>query len=162
MLRICSRRTKRIRASRTQPRPRRQRNGKQVGRVQEFRNALDRDGVLRALLNRFTQATMVQVAQNVVCNRSHTTESRMARWLATTHDRVGRDEFPLTQQFLAQMLGVDRPAVSQTAQRIQAEGLIRYSRGTITIVDREELERAVCECYGIIRAEFDALRNQRR
>lgn len=129
--------------------------------VGDFRQALNRDGTLHSLLNRFTQATMVQVAQNVVCNRSHTTEARLARWLATTHDRVGRDEFPLTQEFMAQMLGVHRPTVSETAQRIQAEGLIRYSRGVITIADRAGLERTACECYAIIRAEFDALRGQR-
>ena len=105
---------------------------------------------------------MVQVSQNVVCNRSHTTEARMARWLVTTQDRVGRDEFPITQEFLSQMLGVHRPTVSDTAQRIQAQGLIRYSRGIITITNRNELERKACECYGILKAEFDDLRNHRR
>ncbi|MBO0864582.1 MAG: Crp/Fnr family transcriptional regulator [Mycobacterium sp.] len=130
--------------------------------VGDFRQALSRDGELHALLNRFTQATMVHVAQNVVCNRVHTTDVRMARWLATTQDRVGRDEFPLTQEFIAQMLGVHRPTVSDSAQRIQAEGLIRYRRGVITIVDRGGLERKACECYGIIKAEFDAIRNHRR
>jgi CRP-like cAMP-binding protein len=127
----------------------------------DFRQALARDGGLHALLNRFTQATMVQVGQNVVCNRSHSTEVRMARWLLTTRDRVGREEFPLTQEFLAQMLGVHRPTVSDTAQRIQAEGLIRYRRGVITIVDRDSLERKACECYRIVKAEFDDLRNHR-
>jgi CRP-like cAMP-binding protein len=128
----------------------------------EFRNALDRDGALHALLNRFTQATMVQVSQNVVCNRSHPTEVRMARWLLTTQDRVGRDEFPITQEFLAQMLGVHRPTVSETARRIQSEGLIRYRRGIITVADRDGLERKACECYRIVKAEFDDLRNHRR
>jgi CRP-like cAMP-binding protein len=130
--------------------------------VNDFRQALSRDGVLHALLNRFTQATMVQVSQNVVCNRSHSTEIRLARWLLTTQDRVGRDEFPLTQEFLAQMLGVHRPTVSDTAQRIQVEGLIRYRRGIITITDRDGLERRACECYRIVKAEFDDLRNHRR
>lgn len=128
----------------------------------DFRAALARDGGLHALLNRFTQATMVQVSQNVVCNRSHSTEIRMARWLLTTRDRVGRDEFPLTQEFLAQMLGVHRPTVSDTAQRVQSRGLIRYRRGVITITDREGLEQTACECYRIVKAEFDALRNYRR
>jgi CRP-like cAMP-binding protein len=100
--------------------------------VTDFRQALHRDGALHALLGRFTQATMVQVAQNVVCNRNHSTQARMARWLLTTQDRVGRDEFDLTQEFLAQMLGVHRPTVSDTAQRIQAQHMIRYSRGVIT------------------------------
>src|SRR5262249_9227707 len=83
--------------------------------VQQFHNALGRDGALRDLLNRLTQATMVQVAQNVVCNRSHSSDARAARWLLTTQDRVGREQFPLTQEFLAQMLGVNRPTVSETA-----------------------------------------------
>jgi CRP-like cAMP-binding protein len=134
--------------------------GAAVGlRVEDFRPALSRDGALHALLNRFTQATMVQVAQNVVCNHNHPTEERMARWLATTRDRVGRDEFRLTQEFLAQMLGVRRPTVSQTAQRIQAQGLIRYCRGVMTIIDRAALQRAACDCYRVIKQEFDALGN---
>lgn len=127
--------------------------------VADFHQALSRDGGLHALLNRFAQATMVQMAQNVVCNSTHSTEPRMARWLLTTHDRVGSDEFPLTQDFLAQMLGVHRPTVSETAQRIQKEGSIRYSRGTMTIVDRQALERTACDCYRIVKAEFDDLRN---
>jgi CRP-like cAMP-binding protein len=127
--------------------------------VEDFRRALSRDGGLHALLNRFTQATMVQIAQNVVCNSSHSTEARMARWLVTTHDRVGNDEFPITQGFLAQMLGVQRPTVSETAQRLQADGSIRYSRGTITVVDRQALERTACDCYRIVKSEFDDMRN---
>src|SRR2546430_2418664 len=79
--------------------------------------------------NRFTQATMVQIAQNVVCNSTHAAEQRAARWLLATRDRVGRDEFPLTQQFLAQMLGVRRPTVSEIAGRLQEAGLVRYARG---------------------------------
>jgi CRP-like cAMP-binding protein len=130
--------------------------------VADFRRSLNHDGVLHALLNRFTEATMVQISQNVVCNRSHPMLARMARWLLTTQDRVGRDEFSLTQEFLAQMLGVHRPTVSETAQKLQARGMIRYSRGIITIVDRQELERAACECYRVIQAEFDDLRNHRR
>lgn len=125
----------------------------------EFRQALNRDGALHALLSRYTQATMVQIAQNVVCNRSHPAEKRMARWLLTTQDRVARDEFPLTQEFLAQMLGVHRPTVSDTAQRIQAQGLIRYSRGVITITERNQLEKLACDCYGIVKAEFDDIVN---
>lgn len=125
----------------------------------DFREALNRDGALHELLNRFTQATMVQVAQNVVCNRSHTTDQRMARWLATTRDRVGRDQFPLTQEFLSQMLGVHRPTVSETARRIQSQGLIRYSRGIITVTDRDRLVHTACDCYQVIKREFDDLRN---
>ena len=129
--------------------------------VDDFRQLLTRDGGLHALLSRFTQATMVQVAQNVVCNSSHSAEKRMARWLLTTQDRVGRDEFTLTHEFLARMLGVHRPTVSETAQRIQAQGLIRYRRGAITIVDRHRLREIACDCYRIVKAEFDEIRNHR-
>lgn len=127
-----------------------------------FRRALGRDGALHALLSRFTQATMVQVAQNVICNRSHTTEVRMARWLLTTQDRVGSNEFALTQEFLGQMLGVHRPTVSETAQRVQSQGLIRYRRGVITILDRAGLELVACECYRIVADEFGDMRNHGR
>lgn len=124
-----------------------------------FREALGHGGALHALVGRYTQATMVQVSQNVVCNRSHSAEKRMARWLLTTHDRIGRDQFLLTQQFLAQMLGVHRPTVSDTAQRLQSENLIRYSRGDLTIVDRHRLEKLTCDCYYTIKAEFDIITN---
>jgi CRP-like cAMP-binding protein len=123
----------------------------------DLRRALNRDGHLHSLLNRFTQSTMVQIAQNVVCNGTHSLEERMARWLLTTHDRVGHDQFDLTQQFLAQMLGARRPTVSQTASKLQSRGLIRYSRGVMTIVNRQGLERLTCDCYGIVKAEFDAI-----
>lgn len=115
------------------------------------------DGGLHDLLNRFTQATMVQIAQNVVCNSSHPLAQRAARWLLTTRDRIGRDEFRLTQQFLGQMLGVRRPTVSETASRLQAQGLIRYSRGIMTITDGAGLEHVACSCYAIVRTEFDNL-----
>jgi CRP-like cAMP-binding protein len=113
---------------------------------------------LRAQLNRFTVATLVQLAQNVACNRGHRAEARAARWLLTTHDRVGRDTFPLTQEFLAQMLGVRRATISEIAGKFQSDGLIRYQRGVISITDRDALESVACECYGIVRKEFDALR----
>ncbi|MGB3284859.1 Crp/Fnr family transcriptional regulator [Mycolicibacter algericus] len=129
--------------------------------AEDFRRAMARDGGLHALLGRYTQTTMVQISQNVICNRSHPAEQRMARWLLTTHDRVGRDEFPLTQEFLAQMLGVHRPTVSETAQRIQAGNMIHYRRGVITITDRQLLEQLACDCYRIVKAEFDAIINYR-
>lgn len=128
--------------------------------VEQFRAALRHDGALHALLNRFTQATMVEMAQNVVCNRVHTTTARMARWLLTTHDRVERSEFTLTQEFLSQMLGVHRPTVSDTARGLQSQGLISYRRGQMTILDRNGLERSACECYRIVSDEFEDMRNQ--
>jgi CRP-like cAMP-binding protein len=94
-----------------------------------LRRVLADDGALHQALSRFTQTTMVQIAQNVVCNSTHATIQRAARWLLTTRDRVG-DEFLLTQEFLGQMLGVRRPTVSEVARRLQAEGLIRYRRAS--------------------------------
>jgi CRP-like cAMP-binding protein len=113
------------------------------------------DGTLHELLHRYTQTSLVQVSQNVVCNNAHSIEERAARWLLTTGDRVRSDRFPLTQDFLAQMLGVRRQTVSESAGRLQADGLIRYSRGIVTISDRPALEAAACECYRIIRHEFE-------
>lgn len=123
----------------------------------EFRQALNSDGVLHRELNRFTQATMIQIAQNVVCNSTHSAEQRACRWLLTTHDRVGRDQFSLTQEFFAQMLGVRRPTVSDTASHLQSLGFIHYSRGEVTISDRLGLERTTCNCYSVVKAEFDHL-----
>lgn len=115
------------------------------------------DGALHRALNRLTQATMVQIAQNVVCNSTHDTRQRAARWLLTTEDRLGREEYQLTQEFLAQMLGVRRQTVSDTARQLQADGLIRYRRAQVTIVDRPKLLATSCECYQVVKAEFDAL-----
>jgi CRP-like cAMP-binding protein len=122
-----------------------------------LRQVLTGDGALRAALGRFAQATMVQMAQNVVCNNSHPASQRAARWLLTTRDRVGGNDFLLTQEFLGQMLGVSRPTVSATASQLQARGLIEYRRGKITITDPEGLENTACQCYEIVRAEFDAI-----
>lgn len=123
----------------------------------DLKRALRGDGELHRALNRLTQATMVQIAQNVVCNGTHNAEQRAARWLLTTHDRVARDTFPLTQEFLSQMLAVRRPTVSEVAGRLQDQGLIRYSRGQMTITDRARLLEATCNCYAIVKREFDTL-----
>lgn len=112
---------------------------------------------LHELLQRYTQALFNQIAQAAACNTLHSVEERMCRWLLMTQDRVGKDDFPLTQEFLGQMLGVRRPTVSMTASILQKAGLIRYSRGGITILDREGLEASSCECYEIIKREFDRL-----
>lgn len=92
------------------------------------------------------------IAQTAACNRVHQVDARMSRWLLMTHDRVPGDEFPLTQEFLAQMLGVARPTVNITGATLQKAGFIRYTRGRITVVDRAGLETAACECYGRINA----------
>ncbi|HUR75019.1 MAG TPA: Crp/Fnr family transcriptional regulator [Sporichthya sp.] len=125
--------------------------------AKHFRDALVGGGGLHRLLNRFVQAIIVHIAQNTVCNNAHVTERRAARWLLTTQDRAGADQFPLTQEFLAQMLGVRRPTVSEVAGALQERGLIRYSRGTMTIVDRPGLEHAACSCYDIVKREFDQM-----
>lgn len=109
------------------------------------------------LLLRYNQSVLVQAAQIAACNRLHPVEERCARWLLMTHDRVTRDEFMLTQEFLSQMLGVRRARVNVAAGILQRAGLIRYSRGRIRLVDRPGLEAAACECYGVVRAEHDRL-----
>ena len=93
----------------------------------------------------------------MVCNRLHSIAQRCTRWLLMNHDRVDSDQFLLTQEFLAQMLGVRRASVSMVASKLQKAGLIRYSRGVITILNRRGLEAAACECYGIIEAEYGRL-----
>jgi CRP-like cAMP-binding protein len=112
---------------------------------------------LHRLLHRYTEATLVFAAQSSACNRLHSVEQRASRWLLHTHDRVGKDEFPLTQVFLAQMLGVRRASVSEVASALQKQGSISYSRGLIKILDRPGLEAKSCECYDVIRAEFNRL-----
>ncbi len=113
--------------------------------------ALDR------LLLRYALSLVSQIAQGSACNRLHPIEARCARWLLLTHDRVDSDSFPLTHDFLAQMLGVTRPSVTIAAGMLQKAGLIRYIRGVVDIVDRPGLEAASCECYGIVVREFDRL-----
>jgi CRP-like cAMP-binding protein len=116
-----------------------------------LREEIRRTASLNRLLLRYAEAVMVQVAQHAACNRSHSMEQRCARWLLMTHDRVEGDEFPLTQQFLAQMLGVRRATVTIIAGALQKAGLIDYSRGRIRIVNRRGLEGAACECYDVVR-----------
>ncbi|MGY1712040.1 Crp/Fnr family transcriptional regulator [Geodermatophilus sp. SYSU D00758] len=125
--------------------------------TRELPRILTGDGALHDLLHRYTQATVVQLAQGVACNRLHTTEERCARWLLQSRDRVGADEFPLTQEFLAQMLGVRRGTISLTAGILQQAGLIRYSRGRLTIVDAQALHAVACDCYDVVRQEHERL-----
>jgi len=98
------------------------------------------------------------LAQSAACNRAHHVDERLARWLLMTHDQAGGDDFRITQEFLAQMLGVSRPSVALSAAVLHKASLIDYRRGEITVVDRSGLEAASCECYAVIRAEFDRLR----
>ena len=98
---------------------------------------------------------MVQLSHNVACNRLHPVEERTARWLLITHDRVRGDTFPLTQEFLAEMLGVQRTTVTAAAASLQARGLIAYSRGRIAVVDRAALEATACDCHNAVVEHFE-------
>jgi CRP-like cAMP-binding protein len=115
------------------------------------------DGSMHSRLHRYTQSTIVQLAQSVACNQLHSTEQRAARWLLMTRDRVAADTFPMTQQFLAQMLGVRRATVSGVATALQQAGTITYQRGVISIADTAALEATTCECYRLVRDEHEQL-----
>jgi CRP-like cAMP-binding protein len=122
-----------------------------------FRAELQRQGALASLVERYTLAFFSQVSQQVACNGLHSVEQRCARWLLLTHDRVGTDEFPMTHEFLAQMLGVRRASVTVTAGALQRAGFVEFSRGRVAVVDRAGLEGAACECYGVTREVYDRL-----
>jgi CRP-like cAMP-binding protein len=124
-------------------------------RIKVLRAEFDRDERLRMLLLRYAQLLMGQIAQGSGCNRVHPIEGRCARWLLSTHDRVAGDEFPLTQDFMALMLGVRRAGVSVAQHALQQDGLISYTRGQVTILDRAGLEEIACECYAVIRQRFE-------
>jgi CRP-like cAMP-binding protein len=125
-----------------------------------FLDWFDRSSAFQSLVDSYTQALFSQISQAAACNRLHSNEERLSRWLLMSHDRVGSDEFMITQEFLGQMLGARRATVSVSAGILQRAGLIRYSRGHVTIVDREGLESASCECYGVIEAGLErALRH---
>ena len=123
----------------------------------EFIKDLERLPAFRGLVQKYVQALFGQISQAAACNRLHSNEERLSRWLLMSHDRVGTDEFQLTQEFLAQMLGVRRPTVSAAAGILQKAGLITYHRGRLTVVDRKGLEAASCECYEVVAKELDRL-----
>jgi CRP-like cAMP-binding protein len=111
--------------------------------------------VLRDLLLRFTYSHLTQIGQTALCNAWHSTEKRLIRWILMAHDRSDSDLLPLTQELLAIMLGVHRPTVSGTASKLKDEGYIQYSRGRITVLDRKALEEACCDCYNVVKVEYD-------
>ncbi|MEO8908877.1 MAG: Crp/Fnr family transcriptional regulator [Gemmatimonadaceae bacterium] len=125
--------------------------------VDDFRELLEQCETIRALLHRYSESVYETVAQSAACNRLHVIEQRCARWLLMSQDRVGRDTFDLTQEFLAEMLGVRRPGVTVAMGVLAKAGLIAYGRGNIQVVDRAGLERASCECYQTIRARQSKL-----
>jgi CRP-like cAMP-binding protein len=114
-------------------------------------------GALQHLALRFTQALITQMAQTAVCNRHHALDQQLCRWLLLSLDRLPGDELLMTQELIANMLGVRREGVTEAAGNLQAAGLIQYSRGRIKVLDRAKLEQRVCECYAVVKKEFDRL-----
>jgi len=122
-----------------------------------LREEFARGGHLQHVLLRYTQALITQISQTAVCNRLHSVEKRLCRWLLLCHDRVASDELQMTQEFISNMLGGRRESVTVAAGHLQDAGLIHYSRGHIRILDRKGLEAASCECYAIVKEEFERL-----
>jgi CRP-like cAMP-binding protein len=120
-----------------------------------FLSLFNRSSAFQSLVERYTQALFGQISQAAACNRLHSSEERLSRWLLMSHDRVGANQFTITQEFLGQMLGARRSTVSVSAGILQRAGLIRYVRGHVTIVDRAGLEAVSCECYSVIRNELE-------
>jgi CRP-like cAMP-binding protein len=128
--------------------------------IAHVRRASDESATFRATLNRHEQALLVQALQSAACNATHTVDARLARWLLRARDLSGDDKMPLTQEFLAQMLGVRRSSVSIVANTLQRAGLIRYRRGNVEITGIEGLIESSCECYASVKAYYDKLREQ--
>ena len=124
-----------------------------AGMKQEF----IRGGSMQHLMLRYTQALLTQMAQTAVCNRHHSVDQQLCRWLLLSLDRLPANELKMTQELIANMLGVRREGVTEAAGNLQNAGLIRYSRGRITVLDREKLEHRVCECYAVVKKEFERL-----
>jgi len=130
-------------------------------RAAPFTKEMARGGSMRTVMLHYAHAFFNQVAQSAACNHFHSLEQRCCRWMLMTHDRMHSDQFLLTQEFLAMMLGVRRTGVSAAASTLQRAGLIRYKRGNVTIIDRRGLIRRSCECYGVSKKEFDRLLGER-
>ena len=122
-----------------------------------MKKEFQRGGALQHLLLRYTQALITQMAQTAVCNRHHSVEQQLCRWLLLSLDRLPSNELKMTQELIANMLGVRREGVTEAAGHLQALGLIHYSRGHITVQDRAKLEKQVCECYAVVKREMDRL-----
>jgi CRP-like cAMP-binding protein len=122
-----------------------------------LKEQFERGGELQHLLLRFTQALITQMTQTAVCNRHHAVHQQLCRWLLLSLDRLPGNQLVMTQELIANMLGVRREGVTEAAGKLQAEGLIEYSRGRITVLDRDQLEANVCECYSVVKKEYDRL-----
>jgi CRP-like cAMP-binding protein len=122
-----------------------------------FKDLVNPDSPFYSLLLRYTHALMLQISQSAGCNSQHSVEERCCRWLLMTRDRVQSDQFPITHEFLSQMLGVRRASITVVAGMLQKAELIRYSRGQMTIKDRPGLEAVSCQCYRLVKEEEDRL-----
>lgn len=125
--------------------------------AQRLKNEFGRFGSMMQLLLRYTQALITQMSQTAVCNRHHSIDQQLCRWLLLSLDRLSSNELAMTQELIANMLGVRREGVTEAAGKLQAAGLIRYHRGKITVIDRPALESRCCECYQVVKREFDRL-----
>jgi CRP-like cAMP-binding protein len=125
--------------------------------AQNFKQEFNRSSAVLHLLLRYTQALITQMAQTAVCNRHHSLDQQLCRWLLLSLDRLQGDKLVMTQKLIANMLGVRREGVTQAALNLQEAGLIHYVRGHITVLDRKELEKRSCECYAVVKKEYDRL-----
>jgi CRP-like cAMP-binding protein len=130
-------------------------------RASVLKKEFERGGPLQHLLLRYTQALITQMTQTAVCNRHHSVDQQLCRWLLLSLDRLADNKLVMTQELIANMLGVRREGVTEAAGKLQEEGLIEYSRGKIVVVDRAKLEARVCECYSVVKREYDRLLPER-
>ena len=124
---------------------------------QHLKDEFHRNGKLQLLLLRYTQALITQMAQTAVCNRHHSVDKQLCRWLLLSLDRLSSNQLTMTQELIANMLGVRREGVTEAAGKLDKLGVIRYARGHITVLDRSQLESLCCECYAVVRKESDRL-----
>ena len=124
-------------------------------KAQALRDELKRGGAIQNVLHAYAHALFTQVSQSAACVSSHALDKRLSRWLVMTHDHASGDEFEMKHEFMAMMLGVTRSVVTRAAGRLQDEKMIRYSRGQITVLDRSRLEATACECYAVVKAEYE-------
>ena len=125
--------------------------------AQEFKDAFHRHAEMQVLLLRYTQALITQMTQTAVCNRHHSVEQQLCRWLLLSHDRLLTDKLVMTHDLISNMLGVRREGITLAAQKLAARKLISNRRGTMTVIDRDGLENAACECYGVVKSEYDRI-----
>jgi CRP-like cAMP-binding protein len=130
--------------------------------AQRLKDEFDRSSELKHLLLRYTQALITQMAQTAVCNRHHSVDQQLCRWLLLSIDRLSGNDLRMTQELIANMLGVRREGVTEAAGRLQKAGVIKYTRGHIAVLDRPKLEKMCCECYAVVKREYDRLLPRQR